>query len=72
MQTSGKSSANIRRLIEMRATRGSSAPLPSMAFEPLSLLFLKFRGRSAAVFRALCSDYDVSCLRRQSPLAFPA
>jgi hypothetical protein len=31
-----------------------------MAFEPLSLLILKFRGRSVAVFRALCADYDVS------------
>ena len=31
-----------------------------MAFDPLSLLILKFRGRSVAVFRSLCIDYDVS------------
>jgi hypothetical protein len=33
-----------------------------MAFNPLSLLFLTFRGRSVAVFRDHCSVYDVSCL----------
>ena len=36
-----------------------------MAFDPLSLLFLKFRGRVVAVFRDRCSDYDVS------PFLFP-
>jgi len=29
-----------------------------MAFDPMSLLILKFRGRSVAVLRAHCSDYD--------------
>ena len=31
-----------------------------MAFDPFSLLILKFRGRGVAVFRNLCVDYDVS------------
>ena len=31
-----------------------------MAFNPLSLLILKFRGRGVAVFRDHCADYDVS------------
>jgi hypothetical protein len=31
-----------------------------MAFDPLSLLILKFRGRGVAVFRDRCTDYDVS------------
>jgi hypothetical protein len=31
-----------------------------MAFNPLFLLILKSRGRSVAVFRDRCADYDVS------------
>jgi hypothetical protein len=33
---------------------------PTMAFDPYSLLILKFRGRGVAVFRDRCADYDVS------------
>ena len=46
-------------------------PIHPMAFDPLSLLILKFRGRSVAVFRDRCADYDVS--RPQSlQVAFPS
>lgn len=31
-----------------------------MAFDPLSLLVLKFRGRNVAVFRDHCAHYEVS------------
>lgn len=33
-----------------------------MAFDPLSLLILKFRGRGVAVLRDRCADYDVGRL----------
>jgi hypothetical protein len=39
-------------------------------FNPLSLLFLKFRGRSVAVLRDHCTYYDVS-RPHQSPVAVP-
>jgi len=35
-------------------------PPPIMAFNALSLLFLKFRGRRVAVFRDRCLHYEVS------------
>ena len=42
-----------------------------MAFDPLSLLILKFRGRSVAVFRNHCPDYNVRCYHHQPPVPFP-
>jgi hypothetical protein len=33
------------------------------AFDPFSLLILKFRGRGVAVFRDRCADYDVCRFR---------
>ena len=38
---------------------GTPSPL-TMAFNPLSLLVLKSRGRSVAVFRDHCTRYEVS------------
>ena len=53
--------------------------LPVMAFDPLSLLFLKFRGRTVAVLRDRCVQYEVSppsifslFLRAASLIAPPA
>ena len=37
-----------------------ASPRPIMSFNPLSLLILKFRGRSVAVFRDHCTRYEVS------------
>jgi hypothetical protein len=38
-----------------------------MAFNPLSLLILKFRDRGVAVFRDRCTDYDVSLPQYRFP-----
>ena len=48
-------------LLILATERGQHFLSMAMAFNPLSLLILKFRGRSVAVFRNLCTDYDVSC-----------
>jgi hypothetical protein len=40
-------------------------------FDPLSLLILRFRGRSVAVLRDHCPDYEVSRPHQQSRVAFP-
>jgi hypothetical protein len=52
-----------------RILKGASPP--SMKYDPMSLLILRFHGRSVAVVRAFCSDYEVSRrLHRQSPKSF--
>ena len=53
------------------AQRSPIAPLTIMAFSTLSLLFLKFRGRSAAMFRNRYIHYELSRLYILRPSRSP-